>query len=58
MRAMSMLLGATALFGTGLGLPERAVAGSVFDHPLKIRQVRLKADPLNPQAKRVVSCFT
>ena len=58
MRAMSMLFGATALLGAGLGFPERAVAESLFDHPLKIRHVSLKADPLNPQAKRVVSCFT
>jgi hypothetical protein len=58
MRAISMLLGAAALLGAGLGLPERAVAESLFDHPLKTQNVRLKADPLNPHAKRVVSCFT
>ncbi|MGC9967632.1 MAG: hypothetical protein ABSE08_19730 [Syntrophobacteraceae bacterium] len=52
------LFGAVALLGAGLGLPERAVAGSLYDQPLEIRHVGLKPDPLNPQAKRDVSCFT
>jgi hypothetical protein len=54
----SGLFGAVALLGTGLGLPERAVAQSLYDRPLEIRHVSLKPDSLNPQVKRDVSCFT
>ena len=55
---MFMLLGALALLGAGLAFPEEALAGDVFDRPLMVRHVRLKADPLNPRTKREVSCFT
>jgi hypothetical protein len=40
------------------GLPGRAVAGNLYDQPLEVRHVDLKPDPLNPQVKRSVSCFT
>lgn len=40
------------------GFPERVVADSLYDQPQEIRRVGLKPDPLNPQAKREVSCFT
>jgi hypothetical protein len=39
-------------------MPERAVAENLYDQPLEIRRVSLKPDPLNPQVKRDVSCFT
>ena len=52
------LFGAIALLGAGIGLPERALAESLYDHPMEIRHVSLKPDPFNPQVKREVSCFT
>ena len=52
------LCGAIALLCAGFGLPERAVAESLYDDPLEIRHVSLKPDPLNPHVKRDVSCFT
>jgi len=55
--AMSMLFGGITLLSAGLGAPVRTVAESPFDSPLKIQHVSLKPDPLNPQAKRDVSCF-
>ena len=36
----------------------QAVAGDVYDQPIEVRRVPLKADPHNPQAKRNVTCFT
>ena len=54
----SGLFGAIALLAAGIGLPERALAQSLYEQPLEIRHVSLKPDPLNPQAKRDVSCFT
>jgi hypothetical protein len=47
-----------ALLCACLGLQERAVAGNVYDQPLEVRHVTLKPDPLDPQVKRNVSCFT
>src|ERR1035437_947655 len=55
---MSRLFAATALLGASIGMPECAVAAHLYDHPLEVRHVNLKADPLNPQGKRKVSCFT
>ena len=54
----SGLFGAIALLAATIGLPERALAQGLYDQPLEIRHVSLKPDPVNPQAKREVSCFT
>jgi hypothetical protein len=34
-----------------------ALASGPFDSPLKVRDVRLAADPQNPKARRQVTCF-
>ncbi len=52
------LLITVALLCASLGLPERVVAESLYDQPLQTRRVSLKQDPLNPQAKKSVSCFS
>jgi len=54
----SGLFGAIALLTVTILLPERALAQGLYDQPLEIRHVSLKPDPVNPQAKREVSCFT
>ena len=46
-----------ALFCAAIGLPVRAVAQSQYDKPAEVKHVNLKPDPVNPQAKREVSCF-
>jgi hypothetical protein len=45
------------LLGAGPAFPAPA-ASDLFDKPLSVRHVRLAPDPLNPHAKREVSCFT
>ena len=34
-----------------------ASGGSLYEKPLRVRHTALKPDPLNPQAKRIVSCY-
>jgi len=48
---------ATAFLGVGLASPEQVATGDFYEPPVETRHVRLKPDPLNPQAKREVSCF-
>jgi len=40
-----------------LAFPIAGFAANPFDSPLKIRHIRLEADPQNPRVKRQVSCF-
>ncbi|HYA41036.1 MAG TPA: hypothetical protein VEF34_07015 [Syntrophobacteraceae bacterium] len=52
------LFGSVVLFCAAIGPPVRAVAQSPYDKPVGVKHVNLKPDPLNPQVKRNVSCFT
>jgi hypothetical protein len=38
-------------------VPALGLASGPFDSPLKVRNVRLDADPQNPKARRQVTCF-
>jgi hypothetical protein len=53
----SALFGAIVFLAAIFGMQEQALAENLYDNPVE-RHVGLKPDPLNPQAKRVVSCFT
>jgi len=46
-----------ALAMIACAVPALALASGPFDSPLKVRDVRLAADPQNPKARRQVTCF-
>lgn len=57
MHAIAKVAGLVVAFGLGIEFLEQARAEQVFDAPVGVRHVRLKADPLNPQTKSEVTCF-
>jgi len=54
----SALIAVLVLLGSCVGCLQESLADDLYDRPNEIRRVPLKADPLNPQAKREVACFS